>query len=169
MHAEWARKAADAGKHILCEKPLAPTADEAAAIVAYCRSKSVKLMDGFMWPHHARTLRMRQLIDAGSIGDVIAVNGAFTFQLDLTAPNIRLQPGLGGGSLLDVGCYPVYGIRWAMGAEPVRAFTLIYGDAAGPYDAAQKAAPEFVMAYLGKAWPLAEKMSAHSAAKRSRL
>src|SRR5438445_6722372 len=52
LHAEWTRKAADAGKHVLCEKPLATTAAEARAVVDYCRSKKVNLMDGFMWPHH---------------------------------------------------------------------------------------------------------------------
>jgi D-xylose 1-dehydrogenase (NADP+, D-xylono-1,5-lactone-forming) len=122
LHAEWTRRAADAGKHVLCEKPLTPTAAEARAVVDYCRAKSVKLMDGFMWPHHARTARLRRLIDSGAIGEVRQVCGAFTFTLDLDAANIRLQPGLAGGSLLDVGCYPVYGIRWAFAAEPVRAY-----------------------------------------------
>lgn len=122
LHAEWVRKAADAGKHILCEKPLAPTAQEAADLITHCRSKGQRLMDGFMWPHHDRAARIRKLIDAGSIGDVQSVCGTFTFQLDLSVDNIRLQPKMAGGSLLDVGCYPVYGIRWAMGAEPVRVF-----------------------------------------------
>src|SRR5438105_2619424 len=55
LHAEWTRKAADRGKHVLCEKPLTPSAAEAADLVAYCRDRKVKLMDGFMWPHHTRT------------------------------------------------------------------------------------------------------------------
>jgi predicted dehydrogenase len=119
LHAEWTRKAADRGKHILCEKPLTPTAAEAAELVAYCRGKGVQLLDGFMWPHHPRTARIRQLLDGGSLGPVQRVTGAFTFMLKSDPSNIRLQPTLGGGSLLDVGCYPVYGIRWAFGAEPV--------------------------------------------------
>jgi predicted dehydrogenase len=122
LHAEWTRKAADAGKHVLCEKPLAPTAKEAQAVVDYCRSKKVKLMDGFMWPHHARTARLRQLLDSGTIGEVRQVCGTFTFMLGDDPGNIRLQESMAGGSLLDVGCYPVYGIRWAFGDEPVRAF-----------------------------------------------
>src|SRR5439155_12073317 len=122
LHAEWTQKAADAGKHVLCEKPLATTAAEARAVVDYCRSKKVKLMDGFMWPHHARTTRLRQIIDSGAIGEVRQVCGTFTFPLGDNPANIRLQSSLAGGSLLDVGCYPVYGIRWAFGAEPVRAF-----------------------------------------------
>ena len=119
MHAEWTRKAADRGKHVLCEKPLCPTAAEAADLVAYCRARGVRLMDGFMWPHHPRTARIRTMIDDGQIGDVRRVAGALTFKMEpLSTENIRLQPDLGGGSLLDVGCYPVYGARWAFGAEP---------------------------------------------------
>lgn len=121
MHAEWTRKAAERGKHVLCEKPLCPTAAEAAELVAFCRTKKISLMDGFMWPHHPRTRRIRELLDQGEIGPVRRVTGAFTFAMAHLDPNnIRLQPSLGGGSLLDVGCYPIYGIRWAMGAEPVR-------------------------------------------------
>jgi predicted dehydrogenase len=121
-HAEWTRRAADAGKHVLCEKPLAPTAAEAEAVIAHCRSKGVRLMDGFMWPHHARTARIRQMIDAGTIGTPLAAAGTFTFCLNLSADNIRLHQEMGGGSLLDVGCYPISGIRWAMQEEPVRVF-----------------------------------------------
>jgi predicted dehydrogenase len=121
LHAEWTRRAADRGKHILCEKPLAPTAAEAEAVVAYCRQRGVCLMDGFMWPHHPRTARLRQFLDNGGIGEVRRVAGTFTFRMEPLDPNnIRLRPELAGGSLLDVGCYPVYGIRWAFGAEPVR-------------------------------------------------
>lgn len=120
LHAEWTRQAADRGKHVLCEKPLCPTAPEAAELVTYCRQKGICLMDGFMWPHHPRTVLLRQFLDQGSIGPLLHIAGAFTFLLDLGPENIRLSPQKGGGGLLDVGCYPVYGIRWAMQAEPVR-------------------------------------------------
>jgi predicted dehydrogenase len=122
LHAEWTRQAADRGKHVLCEKPLTPTAAEAAELVAYCRDKKVKLMDGFMWPHHPRTAAIRDRLRGGAIGKVRRVAGTFTFQLPPDPANIRLQPGAAGGCLLDVGCYPVYGIRWAFGQEPVRAW-----------------------------------------------
>ncbi len=123
LHAEWTMKAAEHGKHVLCEKPLATTAAQAQEVVDWCQEKGVRLMDGFMWPHHPRTRRLRQLLDSRVLGEIRRVSGAFTFPLrPLDASNIRLQANLGGGSLLDVGCYPVYGIRWAFAAEPVRAY-----------------------------------------------
>jgi predicted dehydrogenase len=119
LHADWTRRAAERGKHILCEKPLTPSAAEAENLVAFCRSKKVQLMDGFMWPHHPRTAEIRKLLDSGAIGRVERVTTTFTFPLPQDPANIRLQPQTAGGSLLDVGCYPVYGIRWAFGVEPV--------------------------------------------------
>ena len=122
MHDEWTRKAADAGKHVLCEKPLTPTGPTAQELVGYCHARGVVLMDGFMWPHHPRTRRIRELIGGGAIGRVESVRGAFTFPLPPDPGNIRLKADMAGGSLLDVGCYPVFGIRWAFGAEPVRVY-----------------------------------------------
>lgn len=121
IHGAWTKRAAQRGKHVLCEKPLCPTAAEAASVVDVCREHKVLLMDGFMWPHHPRTQLLREFLRRGEIGPVKRVVGSFTFPLEgLDPANIRLQPDLGGGSLLDVGCYPIYGIRWAMGAEPIR-------------------------------------------------
>lgn len=122
LHGEWTRFAATAGKHVLCEKPLTPTAPEARELVDFCRAQGVQLMDGFMWPHHPRTAMIRRLLDDGVIGTVQRVSATFTFPLALDPGNIRLKPDLAGGSLLDVGCYPVYGIRWAFGEEPVRVY-----------------------------------------------
>jgi predicted dehydrogenase len=123
LHAEWIIKAAEHGKHVLCEKPLCPTADEARRVVDFCREKGVKLLDGFMWPHHPRTARLRQLLHGGGLGELRRVSAAFTFRMDPLDPNnIRLRAERSGGSLLDIGCYPVYAIRWAFGAEPVAVF-----------------------------------------------
>lgn len=123
LHAEWTRKAADHGKHVLCEKPLAPNMAQAEGLVEYCARRQVKLMDGFMWPHHPRTQKMISQIRGGQIGKMLRIQGSFTFAMnDLESGNIRLDPKMGGGSLLDVGCYPIYGIRWAKGAEPVRVY-----------------------------------------------
>ncbi len=120
LHSEWTRKAAERGKHVLCEKPLTPTAPEAEALVAFCHAKKIKLMDGFFWPHHPRTQEIKKYLLSGKLGQVERVNAAFTFTLPMDKANIRLQPGTAGGSLLDVGCYCVYGIRWAFGEEPVK-------------------------------------------------
>jgi predicted dehydrogenase len=96
LHDTWTRKAAERGKHVLCEKPLCPTAAEAQALVEFCRGKGVKLMDGFMWPHHPRTQRLRQFIDSGAIGEVQRVTGAFTFKMEtLDTGNITLLCAMG--------------------------------------------------------------------------
>jgi len=122
LHDEWTRRAADAGKHVLCEKALTPTATQAEKLIAYCEKKNVKLMDGFMWPHHPRTAELMKLIKDGVIGPVQRVDASFTFSLPRDGKNIRLQSESAGGSLLDVGCYCVYGIRWAMSVEPIKVF-----------------------------------------------
>src|SRR5262249_54208551 len=104
LHDEWTRKAAEHGKHIWCEKPVCPTAADAHALVDFCKAKGVKLMDGFMWPHHPRTRKLREFLDSGGIGQVRRVSGTFTFPMQALDPNnIRLKPELAGGSLLDVG------------------------------------------------------------------
>ncbi len=123
LHDEWTRKAAERGKHVLCEKPLTPTAREAEALVCFCHDKKIKLMDGFMWPHHPRTQQMKAFLTSGKLGRVERVTSAFSFNLPLDPTNIRLQEKMAGGSLLDVGCYPVYGIRWAFGEEPVKVWS----------------------------------------------
>lgn len=122
LHGEWTLKAADAGKHVLCEKPLALNAAEAQRLMDHCRARGVRLMDGFMWPHHARTARLRQLVNDGILGDVVRLTTCFSFPLPLDPANIRLNPQCGGGSLFDVGCYPVYLARWLFQAEPTRVF-----------------------------------------------
>src|SRR6516162_512466 len=126
LHDEWTRKAAERGKHVLCEKPLTPTARECEALVAFCHAKKIKLMDGFMWPHHPRTAKIKEFLAGAKLGRVERVTGAFTFQLPMDPANIRLQVAMAGGALLDVGCYPVYGIRWAFGEEPVRVLAAAY-------------------------------------------
>jgi predicted dehydrogenase len=120
LHDEWTRKAAERGKHVLCEKPLTTNAGEAEALVAFCRAKKVTLMDGFMWPHHPRTAQVKRFLLDGGIGEVRRVSAVFTFNLPPDPNNIRLRTETAGGSLLDVGCYPIYAIRWAFGAEPAR-------------------------------------------------
>ncbi len=120
LHGPWTMRAADRGKHVLCEKPLGMTAEEAQRIVDHCRSKNVRLLDGFMWPHHPRTASLRKVLETGTIGAVLRMTGSFTFMMDFNQPNYRHHRAQGGGSLLDVGCYPVYFARWLFQAEPIR-------------------------------------------------
>jgi xylose dehydrogenase (NAD/NADP) len=117
LHAHWAVRAAEAGKHILCEKPLATNAAEAAAIVAACRQAGVLLMEAVMYRFHPRSRRIEAIVGSGAIGEVRSIHAAFTFPLrDPTT--YRLVPEFGGGALLDVGCYGINAARWIAGREP---------------------------------------------------
>lgn len=118
LHREWTIKAAEAGKHILCEKPLALNAAECEEMAAAAEQHGVVLMEAFMYRLHPQTEKVLELIQGGVIGDLRLIYAVFTFLLSNPA-NIRLQPELGGGSLMDVGCYCVNVIRTVAGAEPV--------------------------------------------------
>src|SRR5262245_11605998 len=122
LHRPWTFAAADAGKHILCEKPLALDAAEAEEMVAYCRSRGVLLMEAFMWPHQPRTAAIRTLVAEGAIGELRLVRSSFSFPID--AGDWRLDPARGGGALWDVGCYGVSTARLFAGSEPseIRSF-----------------------------------------------
>jgi xylose dehydrogenase (NAD/NADP) len=118
LHREWTLRAAEMGKHILCEKPLGLTAQECLDMEAAADRNQVKLMEAFMYRFHPRTEKVLEMVRAGRLGDLRMIHSAFTFRL--TRPdNIRLKPELGGGSLMDVGCYCVNISRTAAGAEPV--------------------------------------------------
>jgi predicted dehydrogenase len=103
---------------VLCEKPLALRVDEVDAMTAAAESAGVLVAEGFMYRHHPRTMEVKALIDDGAIGELHFVRGAFTFPL--TRPgNPRWIPEMGGGSLWDVGCYPLSFARYVVGAEPL--------------------------------------------------
>jgi D-xylose 1-dehydrogenase (NADP+, D-xylono-1,5-lactone-forming) len=119
MHAEWAINAAQAGKHILCEKPLAPTIAEAEAMFNAARTHRVWLMEAFMYRFHPRTLALQDLILSGAIGQVRLIRAGFSFSLD--RPNdVRWSSDLAGGALYDVGCYPLNLARTLIGSPPQR-------------------------------------------------
>ncbi len=124
LHRPWTLKALAAGKHVLCEKPLACSAAEASEMAAAARAADRFLMEGFMYRFHPRSRRIKTLVDQGAIGDPRLVRSAFCYPMaaDLVASgaNARLQPEMGGGALLDVGCYGVSLARWMMGTEPAR-------------------------------------------------
>lgn len=129
MHREWTIRSAEAGKHVLCEKPLAVTAADAAEMVAVCRQRGVALMEAFMYRFHPRTLRVTEMAAQGAVGDVRLVRTSFTFRLR-SRENIRLDPGLGGGGLYDVGCYGVNVSRLLLG-EPRTVFAFAQIGASG--------------------------------------
>jgi D-xylose 1-dehydrogenase (NADP+, D-xylono-1,5-lactone-forming) len=119
LHAEWTIRAAQAGKHVLCEKPLALSVAEVDRIEAAASANDVVVTEAFMYRHHPQTMQLKELLDSGTIGDVLVIRGAFTFTL--TRPgDVRLDADMGGGSLWDVGCYPVSMARYLTGREPSR-------------------------------------------------
>lgn len=118
LHTEWAVKAAEAGKHILCEKPLALTVADVDRMTAAARANGVVLMEAFMYRTHPLMAKLTSLIANGLIGRVKLVRAKFSFTLE-DESNIRLKKELGGGSLWDVGCYPVSFCQAIAGAAPV--------------------------------------------------
>ena len=119
LHRPWVLAAADAGKHVLCEKPLALDVREAALMVEHCRRRGVLLMEAFMWRHQPRTRELRALVNGGAIGELRLIRSSFSFPI---APgDWRLDPTRGGGALWDVGCYGVSAARFFAGNEPVAA------------------------------------------------
>ena len=117
LHVPWSIRAAEAGKHVLCEKPISLTAAEARALRDARDKHGVQIAEAFMVRTHPQWLGVRTLIEGGSIGDLKLVVGHFSyFRRD---PNdIRSRPDWGGGALLDIGCYPITLSRWLFGAEP---------------------------------------------------
>ncbi len=119
LHAEWSIRAAEAGKHVLCEKPLARDAAEARRIVEACARAGVLLQEAFMYRFHPQTERLQQLVRDGAVGRPWVVRSGFSFTVG-SQNDIRLIPELGGGGLLDVGCYCVNISRLLLG-EPLQA------------------------------------------------
>jgi predicted dehydrogenase len=127
LHAEWVKKAADAGKHILCEKPFAMDAREAAEAVRYAESKGVLLMEAFMYRFHPLWQRAREIVRAGELGAIHAIQTVFTYS-NSDPKNIRNIPETGGGGIPDIGCYAVSSARFLLSREPQRAISLVRRD-----------------------------------------
>jgi predicted dehydrogenase len=127
LHVPWAIAAAEAGKHVLCEKPVGLNASEAKALLE-CRDRTgVHIQEAFMVRTHPQWLGTRELIASGRIGALRSITGSFSY-FNLEAENIRNKPEMGGGALMDIGCYPVTMSRFVFGEEPVRVFGLIERD-----------------------------------------
>jgi len=119
LHAEWSIAALRAGKHVLCEKPLATSEAEAEAMFAAADAHGVVLVEAFPYMFQPQTLEIERLIRGGAIGELRLMFGTFGFTIDDPA-NIRLDPALGGGALMDAGCYPVSFVRQVFGVRPAR-------------------------------------------------
>jgi len=124
LHAEWTVKTLAAGKHVLCEKPLACNVRQAETMAAAAQSADRLLMEAFMYRFHPRSRQIRKRVSAGEIGAPRLIRSTFCFRMaakDYENPhNARLKPEMGGGALLDVGCYSVSVARWIYGAEPLQ-------------------------------------------------
>ena len=117
LHREWVVRAAEAGKHVLCEKPLACTGPEAQQMAGACAAAGVRLMEAYMTPFHPRSEALARLLGAGALGDLQFARAAFTFPLH-DAGNHRWRPEMGGGALLDLGVYCVSPLVEAGGGPP---------------------------------------------------
>ncbi len=121
LHAEWTIKAVEAGKHVLCEKPLALNVGEVDAIKAAARKYGRVVAEAFMYRHHPQTLQVQEMVQSGSLGALKLVRGSFSFVLSREG-DVRLNPEWGGGSIWDVGCYPISYTRTVLGENPLEVF-----------------------------------------------
>ena len=130
LHAKWTIAALQAGKHVLCEKAIALNAAEAVRMFDAAEAADRRLMEAFMWRFHPRSQRVKQMVRDGVLGDIKLVRASFSGNMtEESAPgNIRMNKELGGGAMLDLGCYAVTACRWFHGVEPTHAV------AAGSYD-----------------------------------
>jgi predicted dehydrogenase len=142
LHAQWVKKAADAGKHILCEKPFAMDAGEAADAVRYAESKGVLLMEAGMYRFHPLWQRAREIVRAGEIGAVHAIQTVFTYS-NKDPANIRNIAEAGGGGIPDIGYYAVSSARFLLEREPDRAVSLVHRDPALKTDTLSSAILDF--------------------------
>ena len=142
LHAEWTLRAAAAGKHVLCEKPLALSAAQAAEMVEGCRAAGVLLMEAFMYRLHPLWLRVRDLVTSGTIGELEAIQVFFAYH-NVDPANIRNIAEYGGGALMDVGCYAINVARWMFDAEPTAVSAAVRIDPRFGTDAVTSAVLDF--------------------------
>lgn len=129
LHVPWSIRAAEAGKHVLCEKPLGLDAAEVERLVAVRDRTRVNIGEAFMVRTHPQWIRTVAAVRAGEIGEPRSMSMAFAYH-NVDAANIRNRADIGGGALMDIGCYPIHLARWIFGAEPVRSRAAIDRDPA---------------------------------------
>jgi len=127
LHVPWSIRAAEAGKHVLCEKPIALSVAECRSLIAARDRAGVKIGEAFMVGTHPQWLRARELARSGEVGELRAVVTAFSY-FNRDPKDIRNMPECGGGALLDIGCYPIFISRFLFGEEPVRVQGLVERD-----------------------------------------
>lgn len=127
LHVPWTIKAAEAGKHVLCEKPIALNVAEVRELIAVRNRTGVKIGEAFMVRSHPQWLRAREIVRTGEIGELRAVVGAFSY-FNRDPQNIRNVPEYGGGGLMDIGCYPINTSRFLFEREPHRVVGLVEND-----------------------------------------
>ena len=127
MHVPWSIKAAEAGKHVLCEKPLGMNVAEARELLRVQEKTGVKIGEAFMVRTHPQWLRARELVASGRIGPLRSITGYFSY-FNRDPKNIRNIPETGGGALMDIGCYPITTSRFMFGEEPSRVIGLLERD-----------------------------------------
>lgn len=129
LHVPWTIKAAEAGKHVLCEKPLGMNAAEAKSLLEVRARTGVKICEAFMVRSFPQWLRLRELLDAGRVGELRAVSGFFSY-FNVNPENVRNRVETGGGGVYDIGCYMIQGARYAFGREPERVVAALDRDPA---------------------------------------
>jgi len=142
LHAEWTIAAARAGKHVLCEKPLALTATDAERMVEVCSTEGVRLMEAFMYRHHPSWVALTEIVASGRIGRLRAIQSWFSYYND-DPTNIRNKLEAGGGALFDIGCYSVNLSRMLFGGEPTGVRASVLRDPATGVDTLTSAILEF--------------------------
>jgi predicted dehydrogenase len=142
LHVLWSERAAEAGKHVLCEKPVSMTVAECHTLIDARNRTGVKIGEAFMVRTHPQWLRARELVRSGEIGDLRAVMTAFSYN-NRDPKNIRNVEEWGGGALMDIGCYPIHLSRFLFGEEPTRALGLIDRDPEMRIDRLTSAVLEF--------------------------
>ena len=127
MHVPWSIRAAESGKHVLCEKPIALSADECRKLIAARDRTGVKIGEAFMVRTHPQWLRARELVRSGEIGDLRTIAAAYSYT-NLDPANIRNRVDAGGGAIMDIGCYPIQISRFLFGVEPATVAAVIERD-----------------------------------------
>lgn len=142
LHLEWTLASAEAGKHVLCEKPLSTSIGDVKAMIEACDEAGVKLMEAFMYRLHPMWVEVRRMIDTGLIGEPLAIQTFFSYH-NVDPENIRNVPEFGGGALFDIGCYAINVARMIFGSEPTGIKSVVRRDPRFGTDAVTSAVLDF--------------------------